>query len=1339
MLVKIYVCLLFYWTLAVLATGFTILAEGGPATERTTDLSLRCDVTDLSPEDELVRVTWSFYDRQFQNFVEIFTADLTSDVPAYSFSDSWNGRALYEAAGVGNLLLLAQYVSKDLMGDYRCQINSLLSSGVANVQVDVYFGPGTSVMTTPGGRVEQQEGDSLTLTCTAQCNPPCAYRWYKAGKKISDDAILEMTGLTNADAGLYACQARNDAGRSIKPVDLRISYQTSLVSVNISGIGVDLNTGFQKLADTTHNLVASCEVKGWPEVSVEWFKDGISSWHVNSSVITQLDLDRKLSQFDINPPTCSSNGEYTCKASNGFGSPVASTAILNLACSPYETNHSSKCQSSSSVDWVVDIFQSVEFFLCFYGYPEPVVDIVAETDVSKESVYHLKVVCDRHENQCEAKLQLNITGPQHYGTYQVKISNSQGLLHKNYRVISQQPPISPTFFHIVNSTQTSVCFAWDLQFNGGSKQTYSLSYRQKNNLLELKSDDDRYLVVMIEEDEPSAKAQKVIGSCIHNLVPYSEYETILTSSNKYGRSKISHKVTFSLPTIDRGPSLTWLQNPHSDTRTNDDEPNGESGDLIMRPGGRNRQKSPKIEITTKGLSHLKDWNKELLDKYNDLDDDTLDDHDDVDENDFQQLFDSFFALDALTDLNSSFKPKAFSNFSAHLRKLVNSYARTHQNGSRHSSLNKLSLPTHSAGDSTSKGLTTTFSTTVEDSQERTGFFISLIVSASSVTAMFIMATVITLACKGLVKKRRRLKECQKRHMNRMKMSRGETDGMEVVVGNPRNDHLQTVEIVPFADLNTVPTTSPASSILSDIGGLHPSTSLRPRLATPKLSSSRQKLISSSLTMGEHEDYSATHDNNDVPEVKRASCPSYLDLCASASNVPPIEALGTSEVLISPRCVDMFSLSRVDTLTPPLGHYSSTDSIDQTSVKQLSDTEDSTKYLDLYEALAVRSRSRSPSNIYDPVHFDIVKIEPILHSDSTHTAHKFTSDASQTINEAVQNQVIHHSRLKKQSSHPNNVTSRVQSLVQCLEGNIFVPASQKSERHRNTTMVNYPKIVHSINRTIMPNHPDPRKSLSDGYLKPRDLSYVNAQSMKEASSSANVTPSKVKTKCKVNDTSISKNRNYANMRKSKTQGGDEVFCIDKMIKGATNQSSSLYEEGVTFAKDSHYVDVDKCLHCRPYIDMKAKLHSQKKSLKSCFIDHSVSERKHSQKQKSDLLRVKSCDFIRPLSVEYLTPFVKKEGPVLSKQKKGKSLNKCQKHQTQPKCQVHDHASSTKDPTSLDTRQDSLNKTNDVKAYMVTDCLNINFPEDNFIFGPRDQSQPDQSNIYDEVITPVANTK
>lgn len=95
------------------------MAEGSSATERTSDISLRCRVTGLTSDDEIVRATWFAIDSSQRFLSEIFSADLTNDRPAFQFASDWAGRGSYDTSTMANVRLPARFVSRDFAGNYR--------------------------------------------------------------------------------------------------------------------------------------------------------------------------------------------------------------------------------------------------------------------------------------------------------------------------------------------------------------------------------------------------------------------------------------------------------------------------------------------------------------------------------------------------------------------------------------------------------------------------------------------------------------------------------------------------------------------------------------------------------------------------------------------------------------------------------------------------------------------------------------------------------------------------------------------------------------------------------------------------------------------------------------------------------------------------------------------------------------------------------------------------------------------------------------------------------------------------------------------------------------------
>ena len=61
------------------------------------------------------------------------------------------------------------------------------------------------------------EGESVTLTCDVDSNPPASVTWTKLGQRtlfISSERILNLPVVSRKDAGTYQCQGENNMGLS---------------------------------------------------------------------------------------------------------------------------------------------------------------------------------------------------------------------------------------------------------------------------------------------------------------------------------------------------------------------------------------------------------------------------------------------------------------------------------------------------------------------------------------------------------------------------------------------------------------------------------------------------------------------------------------------------------------------------------------------------------------------------------------------------------------------------------------------------------------------------------------------------------------------------------------------------------------------------------------------------------------------------------------------------------------------------------------------------------------------------------------------------------------------
>ncbi|GFR79822.1 carcinoembryonic antigen-related cell adhesion molecule 1 [Elysia marginata] len=355
----------------------------------------------LNAEDELTRVTWYHLAPPISTTpLEIFTLDPTREHPSYFFSAKWAGRGILQpmgdAASSVTIVLPARYVTRKDAGRYRCQMQSLMSGGFGDVQVTVHYGPGTSLMVSPSGRVQKEEGAELTLSCSAICDPHCNYKWYKAGRTISNSPAVHVMSLSRDDAGLYACQAANSAGSSVKPVDVRVRFAAHVTALSLTtrrndATGSAINKHktpeiFQDLSNSTDKVPLTisknhfgnslrqftvtlvCNVSGWPEPMIKWgihqepFESVPNSFRSNTPRFRSIDhrwsFTEKSGIAVLTDATCLDNGNYSCFTYNNDSPSLKTlpvtfskqTARLDLPCPPVVIRDPSILPSSFSGD-----------------------------------------------------------------------------------------------------------------------------------------------------------------------------------------------------------------------------------------------------------------------------------------------------------------------------------------------------------------------------------------------------------------------------------------------------------------------------------------------------------------------------------------------------------------------------------------------------------------------------------------------------------------------------------------------------------------------------------------------------------------------------------------------------------------------------------------------------------------------------------------------------------------------------------------------------------------------------------------------------------------------------
>uniref|UniRef100_A0A671NHH7 B-cell receptor CD22 n=1 Tax=Sinocyclocheilus anshuiensis TaxID=1608454 RepID=A0A671NHH7_9TELE len=209
----------------------------------------------------------------------------------------------------GNNQLLLQSVRREDAGRYSCALHGhSYISPAAHLSV-TYAPKNISVSISPSGEIK--EGDSVTLSCSSDSNPPAEISWFKGIKFVGSGRIYSISNISSDHSGEYKCKSRNKHGEKYSAVTLNVMYPPRSVSVSISPSG-QIKEG--------DSVTLSCSSDSNPPAlnfKISWFKGGM---FVGFGRIYSIS---KISSYDCK--------KYKCKSINEHGEKY-SAVTLNIIC-----------------------------------------------------------------------------------------------------------------------------------------------------------------------------------------------------------------------------------------------------------------------------------------------------------------------------------------------------------------------------------------------------------------------------------------------------------------------------------------------------------------------------------------------------------------------------------------------------------------------------------------------------------------------------------------------------------------------------------------------------------------------------------------------------------------------------------------------------------------------------------------------------------------------------------------------------------------------------------------------------------------------------------------------
>ncbi|XP_041372795.1 nephrin-like [Gigantopelta aegis] len=334
------------------------------------------------------------------------------------------------------------------------------------------------------------EGDSLTVTCAASCNPPCSYSWTLGNQRISATSQLTLTNINRSQTGnVYMCTATN----SLIP---KSKTKQFTLTVYYGPDSVQLNTTSPLTVKEGDDVAVPCGATNCsPSCSFMWkFKSQIKS---SSDVLSLNNIQR-----------------------SSAGSPRLDHRV------------------SFQKEFATAVGGDVTLKISVIANPTPTFTWYNLTDGNKNRLGSRSPAT----TGVSAVGKLTLTNVQHgdIGTYQVVVSNGakDTDLVKNVTLDVSGSPNIPSALSVWSSDPHSVSVAWLEGFNGGSEQTFLVQYR-----VDTISRWTNVTEVILEKGVNTI--QKAV---ISNLQPKTRYLVRVLAYNIYGyKGFTKEQETLTLP------------------------------------------------------------------------------------------------------------------------------------------------------------------------------------------------------------------------------------------------------------------------------------------------------------------------------------------------------------------------------------------------------------------------------------------------------------------------------------------------------------------------------------------------------------------------------------------------------------------------------------------------------------------------------------------------------------------------------------------------------------------------------------------------------------------------
>ncbi|XP_074645305.1 synaptogenesis protein syg-2-like isoform X2 [Tubulanus polymorphus] len=402
---------------------------------------------------------------------------------------------------------------------YKCQTGNLYK----DTKITVYYPPSSVALQGPTSPV--RDSTSVDFTCTAT-----------GGNPVPNLTITRTPGGSTVKQGVSPLTYST----SVNKTDNQAEYQCTATGAGIptpmisNKVILTVNflattlTMVKKPADyvlVNNNQQIECKTDSSnPAVQIQWFTNSSTTWAVlvSQPATSQTSAANHgfvaTSTLSITATKTMNQARYRCQTGNLYKDttitvhfPPESITLTEIPNGPVVEDAP---QLSSQVEPVAaNIGESVRFTINYDANPQ------ATTLNCRHNSTN-----DRRKMKNTSLTQWNViiqsVQAADFGSYSCRLNNSVGSIDLTLKLTETGPPKTPSNLSVIAKTAISVTLSWVSEFEGGTKQTFAVSYRAWNSI---------QFVNKAEIPDPGYR--KLVQTKITGLKPATDYQFKVKSVN----------------------------------------------------------------------------------------------------------------------------------------------------------------------------------------------------------------------------------------------------------------------------------------------------------------------------------------------------------------------------------------------------------------------------------------------------------------------------------------------------------------------------------------------------------------------------------------------------------------------------------------------------------------------------------------------------------------------------------------------------------------------------------------------------------------------------------------